>query len=122
MLDEVGDLDYSAFLEIKELWNGTEGFCAWYMMGAAGLRAKINNGITREKVGYAEIFDRFADEFVKIAPTAPKDKQDFYRQLIGDVALVNAPKSMINKLITKCVSKDETKSLRTLETLITVNQ
>lgn len=120
VLDEVGDLEYSAFLEIKELWNGTEGTCAWYMMGAAGLRSKINKGINREKNGYAEIFDRFSDEFVKLVPNGREDKMKFYAELIGDVASKNTNKSLVPALIKKCVSVDGTKSLRTLETLIQV--
>lgn len=120
VLDEAGDLEYSAFLEIKELWNGTEGTCAWYMMGAAGLRAKINQGISREKVGYAEIFDRFSDEFIKLVPINSTDKQAFYRELIADVATVNADGKLVPALVKKCVSTDYQKSLRTLETLIQV--
>lgn len=34
ILDEAGDLQYEAFLELKALWNATEHCCAWYMMGA----------------------------------------------------------------------------------------
>lgn len=120
VLDEAGDLEYSAFLEIKELWNGTEGACAWYMMGAAGLRAKINKGIGREKVGFAEIFDRFSDEFIKLVPVGSDNKQAFYRELITSVASVNAEAKIVPKLVKKCVSTDFQKSLRTLETLIQV--
>lgn len=36
ILDEAGDLQYEAFLELKALWNATERCCAWYMMGADG--------------------------------------------------------------------------------------
>ncbi len=122
VLDEAGDLEYMAFLEIKELWNGTEGNCGWYMMGAAGLAEKVEAGIKRKKVGFAEIFDRFADEFVNLVPKGdPRLKTDFYQQLIGDVALVNAPKGQIPKLVRKCVTKDKTKSLRHLKDLITAN-
>ena len=32
ILDEAGDLDYGAFLELKALWNATERCCGWYMM------------------------------------------------------------------------------------------
>ena len=38
VLDEAGDLQYEAFLELKALWNATERCCAWYMMGADGLK------------------------------------------------------------------------------------
>lgn len=40
ILDEAGDLQYEAFLELKALWNATERCCAWYMMGADGLKEK----------------------------------------------------------------------------------
>ncbi|MFX1715424.1 hypothetical protein JZ949_10225, partial [Riemerella anatipestifer] len=53
-IDEAGDLDYAAFLELKGLVNGTTGRCGWYMIGADGLRAKIKRGINNEKVGYRE--------------------------------------------------------------------
>ncbi len=40
ILDEAGDLQYEAFLELKALWNATERCCGWYMMGADGLKEK----------------------------------------------------------------------------------
>ncbi|KAA6323495.1 hypothetical protein EZS27_027073 [termite gut metagenome] len=43
ILDEAGDLDYAAFLEIKALWNATEMCCGFYMMGADGLKEKIRH-------------------------------------------------------------------------------
>ncbi|MGV4439911.1 AAA family ATPase [Ornithobacterium rhinotracheale] len=116
VLDEAGDLDYTAFLELKELWNATQGHCGWYMIGADGLRAKIRRGIQNQKVGYAEIFDRFFD-IISLVPQSPKDKEIFYRQLIGDVASANLKdKSVVGKYIKKCM--DDEKRLRYLETLI----
>ena len=38
IIDEAGDLDSKAFLELKEFWNATENACGWYMIGADGLR------------------------------------------------------------------------------------
>ena len=43
------------FLELKALWNATERCCAWYMMGADGLKEKINRAIEGKKVGYTEM-------------------------------------------------------------------
>ena len=126
VLDEAGDLDYNAFLELKELWNATQGECAWYMMGADGLRAKIESGIAHKKVGYAEIFDRFFD-ITTIVPQGTDDRKAFYIQLLGDVAIVNAKQqSDVDKLVRKCLNpsgkKDATasdmKRLRYLENLI----
>ncbi|GAF05817.1 ATP-binding protein [Saccharicrinis fermentans] len=117
VLDEAGDLDYNAFLELKELWNSTEGSCGWYMIGADGLRAKINRGINNKKVGYAEIFSRFSDEFVQLVPASIADKKAFYSNLIGAVAAANTnDKAKVNKLIKRCLDKEAT--LRYLETLI----
>jgi len=117
VLDEAGDLDYNAFLELKELWNGTN--CAWYMMGADGLRSKIKRGIRNEKVGYAEIFSRFSDEFIKLVPTGSEQKKEFYRDLIGAVATANGVKETKTRtLIRQCLDKEAT--LRYLETLIKI--
>lgn len=119
ILDEAGDLEYSALLELKELWNATEQRCGWYMMGADGLKAKIKKGVERHKVGYAELFSRFSDEFIKLVPTAKQDKQYYYMQLIGDVASVNVQDAtQVNRLVKKCLSEEKT--LRHLQTLIQI--
>lgn len=117
VLDEAGDLDYGAWLDLKELWNGSTGNVGWYMMGADGLRSKIEKGINRKKVGYREIFSRFSDEFVTLVPYGKADKERFYTQLLGDVAMVNAKsKSNVPKLVNQSMKKEST--LRYLETLI----
>ena len=51
ILDEAGDLDPGAMLELKALWNATERCCGWYMMGADGLKARIRRSIEFKKVG-----------------------------------------------------------------------
>ncbi|RTY93209.1 hypothetical protein EKM01_03680 [Flavobacterium sp. RSP46] len=117
ILDEAGDLDYSAFVELKGIWNGTDGVCGWYMMGADGLRSKISKGMNAKKVGFAEIFSRFSDEFIKLVPNGKADRQAYYSDLIGAVAMANIKdKSKIKALVNKCLDKETT--LRYLETLI----
>ena len=119
VLDEAGGLEYTAFLELKELWNGTDGVCGWYMIGADGLRAKIERGINGKKVGYAEIFSRFSDEFIKLVPQGKLDRNAFYSELIGAVAQANTPdQNKVQLLVKKCLSKETT--LRYLETLIKI--
>lgn len=119
ILDEAGDLQYDAFLELKGIWNGTDGVCGWYMMGADGLRKKIQKGLSAQKVGYAEIFSRFSDEFIKLVPNGKADRQAYYTELIGAVATANVQdKSKIKLLVNKCISKETT--LRYLETLIKI--
>ncbi|MWB92953.1 AAA family ATPase [Flavobacterium sp. GA093] len=117
VIDEAGDLEYSAFVELKGIWNGTDGVCGWYMIGADGLRAKIQKGISGKKVGFAEIFSRFSDEFIKLVPNGKEDRQAYYSDLIGTVAIANMKdQSKIKPLIKKCLDKETT--LRYLETLI----
>ena len=119
ILDEAGGLEYTAFLEQKELWNATDGFCGWYMMGADGLKAKIEKGINSKKVGFAEIFSRFSDEYIKLTPNGVDDKIAFRNELLTQVATANAKdRSNVPELVKKCMKKEAT--LRHLDTLIKI--
>lgn len=91
ILDEAGDLTYEAFLELKALWNATERCCAWYMMGADGLKAKINRSIECNKVGYAEMFSRYGDRYGRVTPDDGRDREAFLKEQARVVAKVNAP-------------------------------
>ena len=94
VLDEAGDLAYEAFLELKALWNATERCCAWYMMGADGLRAKIQRSVEGEKVGYAEMLSRYGDRFCKVTPDDGKERLAFLIEQARVVAEANAPKGV----------------------------
>lgn len=123
VLDEAGDLDYPAFLELKELWNATEGACGWYMMGADGLKAKIERGINFRKVGYREIFDRFNNKYMKAVPMGADNKEAFYAKLIGDVLMVNLPaheRKNLNAYVKKVMATDsgEHGTLRRAKTVV----
>lgn len=108
ILDEVGDLEYTAFLEVKEFQNATTEKCGWYMMGADGLRTKINRGIENEKEGYKEIFSRFGDNFMKITPDEPTEARQFFTNLIHEILKVNLKdKSRIPEVIKKSKIKGE---------------
>lgn len=92
ILDEAGDLQYEAFLELKALWNATERSCAWYMMGADGLKEKINRSIECKKVGYTEMLSRYGDRYSKVTPDDGRERETFLRRQAQIVAKVNAPK------------------------------
>jgi len=108
---------------IKELWNASEGNVGWYMMGADGLKAKMNKGINNHKVGFAELFSRFSEKFITLTPNGIEDRRDFYTQLIGDVASANSENNKINRLVNQCYDKTENRhrSLRHLKTLIQID-
>lgn len=91
ILDEVGDLEYSAFLECKALWNATEGVCAWYMMGADGLKNKIDTRIQHRKVGYTEIFSRYGNKYQKVAPEAAEEIKDWKAEHAALIIQANFP-------------------------------
>lgn len=126
IIDEAGDLEYSAFLELKELWNATDKACGWYMMGADGLRAKIERGISNKKVGYAELFSRYSERFSTMVPRDRKEKIDFYRKLITDVLSVNMTnKTKLNEIVKRCLTNDDSGNiggLRRAESLLILNQ
>lgn len=107
IFDEAGDLDYSAFLEIKSFWNATELNCGFYMIGADGLRKKIDKGIASKKVGFRENFSRFGSKYMSVVPTNREDKIAFYKKLIKDVLDANmSNKSDIPQIINKCLASD----------------
>lgn len=125
ILDEAGDLDYPAFLEIKEFWNATDGVCGWYMIGADGLRAKMERGISSQKVGYREMFSRFSSKYMSVVPSERSEKQQFYKKIISDVLSANmADKSKLNELVRKCMASDangQMGGLRRAHTILTLN-
>lgn len=89
ILDEAGDLDYPAFLELKAMWNATERSCGWYMMGADGLKAKIDSNLSRRKVGYAEIFSRFGNRYQRVSPDGKGERERFLQVQANMVAVAN---------------------------------
>lgn len=100
ILDEAGDLQYEAFLELKALWNATEENCGWYMIGATGLRAKISKSIENEKQGYEELFSRFGDDYGFVVPRESEERDKYMAVNVAAVIKANAPKGVdIKRLI-----------------------
>lgn len=126
IIDEVGDLSHNTFLELKEFWNATVNACGWYLMGADGLRDKIERGIGNKKVGYAEIFSRFGERYTSPVPSDRKEKIAFYKKLITDVLTANMQdKSRLNEIVRRCLTTDETGQiggLRRAEDLLILTQ
>lgn len=103
ILDEVGDLSYMAFLEIKALWNATEHCCGWYMMGADGLKRKITKAIDSEKVGFAEIFDRYGKKYQRASPLAGEELKAYVLRQSAIIIKANAPQgSDTQALLNRC--------------------
>ena len=102
ILDEAGDLEYQAWLELKALWNATERFVGWYMMGADGLRAKMRRSIDHKKVGYAEIFSRYGNVYQRATPETDQAMLEYKTVQCAMVVKVNAPETeRLQTLITR---------------------
>lgn len=117
ILDEAGDLQYEAFLEIKALYNAIEYQCGIYMMGADGLKAKMEHRINGKVVGYSEIFSRFNKRY---NTALEDDKEKRERDLTITAAMIikaNAPAGTnIRLIINKSMGKDNIPSLRHIYT------
>jgi DNA transposition AAA+ family ATPase len=119
ILDEFGDLEYNAFLEMKALWNAVEHYCGWYMMGADGLKHKIDKRIASKKVGYTELFSRLGNKYQK--PT-PDDAEGFKKYKIANAAMIikaNFPEG-INTMATIAEADYTLRNLRDVRKKINV--
>jgi hypothetical protein len=116
VLDEAGDLQYDAFLEIKALWNATEGACAYYMMGADGLKEKIRRAIDNKKVGYTELFSRFGKKYGKVIPVSSEEKAKMLQVTAAMIIRANAPDADVNRVVKGSLGEDNTPSLRRIRT------
>ena len=125
LVDEAGDLEYAAFMELKEFWNATDGCCGWYLLGADGLREKIERGKRNRKVGFAEMFSRLSERYSSAVPFDRHEKVQFYKKLITDVLSANMDdQSRISDIVVRCLSTDETGhvgGLRRAESLLILN-
>ncbi len=120
ILDEAGDLQYAAFLEIKALWNAVEGCCGFYMMGADGLKAKIQRAIQNKKVGYTEIFSRFGKNYLSFIPLEADQRKELTQKDAIAIIKANMPEGTDpNKILRKCLSDDGTPSLRRISKELT---
>ncbi|MBX7204183.1 MAG: ATP-binding protein [Bacteroidia bacterium] len=102
VIDEAGDLQYDAFLELKALWNATERSCGWYMLGADGLQVKMRRAIDNKKVGFAEIFRRFGKRYQKAVPHGKEEEEKFTSIQAALIIQANAPKGTdVQKMLRK---------------------
>jgi DNA transposition AAA+ family ATPase len=118
ILDEAGDLQYGAFLEVKALWNATDMTCAYYMMGAEGLEESIRRSINNKKVGYTELFSRFGKKYGKVMPLSGEEKAKMLQITAAMIIKANAPGADVGRVIKGILGEDGTPSLRRISTEI----
>lgn len=73
IFDEADKLCDQVLYQFITLYNELEDFCGIVICATNYLETKINNGITREKRGYNEIYSRIGRRFVKIPKNTSVD-------------------------------------------------
>jgi len=115
ILDEAGDLQDSAFLELKRLYNNLEGICGFYIVGADGLRRKIERNIAREKVGWTEIFSRMGKRSSKHVSGEPQVRKQIMQEMAIEVIRANGIREEAGvRQILKDVNRNGSMDLRTV--------
>lgn len=112
VLDEAGDLEHSAMLEIKALWNATEHFCGFYMMGADGLEARMRNSINYKKVGYTELFSRFGKKYGKVLTPGDEGTDELHKTAVMIIKANAAEGADVRAIFNRTMGEDKRPSLR----------
>lgn len=106
ILDEAGDLSDSAILELKGLWNSLEYLCGWYMMGANGLRVKMERKMNWNKVGYEELFNRLGSRFQNMTATMTEGQTMIFKrkqiELMTKTQRPDLPPEQVAEIVNAC--------------------
>lgn len=89
ILDEAGDLDNKTLLVLKRIYNALDTACGFYMVGADGLKHRLEGGIKNKKLGYVELFSRYDKEFKKVLPVLANDRHQILKEMASAIALAN---------------------------------
>jgi transcriptional regulator with XRE-family HTH domain len=101
ILDEAGDINPETFLELKALWNATDRTCGWYMMGANGLKAKIQRNRAADTLGYEEMFSRYGGRYGRVTPEEEKERRGFLKAQAVIIARINAPQGVDAEMLAR---------------------
>lgn len=116
ILDEAGDLEDKAFLELKRMYNALEDQCGFYIVGADGLKKKIEKGEATRKVGFTEVFSRFGKKFTKIMPVEPSDRKEALIKMAHELLNSNGINDKSTRSdITRTICINGLKDLRTVK-------
>ena len=115
IIDEAGDLEDKAFLEIKRMYNNLEGVCGFYLVGADGLKKKIERAIATKKVGFTEVFSRFGKKFSNVMPKLIEDQKEVLIEMAHSILEANGIRDLESKrMITRKILIDGLKDMRTI--------
>lgn len=120
ILDEAGDLNDNAMLKLKGLSNALEYMCGWYVTGANGLRAKFDNKLSWNKVGWEEMFNRLGNKYQSVTEGMTRTETElFKRKQIEQIAIAQNPK-LIPEQVANIVSNCEGNARRVRRELMKI--
>lgn len=90
VVDEAGDLHNNVYLLLKRLYNELEFVCGFYLIGAGGLKKRIDSAVRLHTNGFEEVFSRFGGRFNTVLPQGAKERKEFMREEAILVAHTNA--------------------------------
>jgi DNA transposition AAA+ family ATPase len=105
IIDEAGDLHNNAYMLIKRLYNELEFVCGIYLIGARGLKKRIDSAIRVRTNGFEEVFSRFGARYSTVLPQDVKGRADYIRKEAQVIAVSNgiADGQVLNTILSKAV-------------------
>lgn len=104
VIDEAGDLDTSTYLLLKRIYNELEFHCGIYLVGARGLKKRIDSAIRNRTNGFEEVFSRFGSRYTTVLPEGAKERKEFLR---GEALLVAEANGLTDKeRLNRMLSRD----------------
>lgn len=89
VIDEAGDLHNNTYLLLKRIYNDLEFQCGMYLLGARGLKKRIDSAIRNRTNGFEEVFSRFGSRYTTVLPEGAKERKEFLRLEARAVAEAN---------------------------------
>lgn len=103
VVDEAGDLHNNTYLLLKRIYNELEFVCGIYLLGARGLKKRIDSAIRNRTNGFEEVFSRFGSRYTTVMPEGVKEYKEFKEREARLVAEANGltDGQRINKILSR---------------------
>jgi len=117
ILDEAGDLDDGSIQTLKRIYNQLEDICGFYLIGADGLKARLERGIRCKKVGFTEVFSRFGKKFSRRTPAKMDEQAELLKEMAADVLRANGirDETQIEEIQAQLFTEGTVRDLRTVK-------
>ena len=93
ILDDAGYMNDNCWMEIKGLYDVTVYGTGWYIIGDTSLKKKIQKLLSRDKMGWKALFDRFNQTFQAITDHYDSEAsvKEMLREMSSQILHLNLP-------------------------------